>query len=407
MSPTDLDVTRAARLGDRRLFPDLEARVYLNHAAISPPSRPVIDAAARVLASYAARGAGAFPTWMDQRKRLKEKLATLIGARAEDLGLVQSTTRGVNDVALCFPWLAGERVVCFEGEFPANVTPWQRAAALFDLEVALLPIADFSADEGRAMARLEHELVRGARLVAVSAVEFQTGLRTPLAELAALCHRHGAELFVDGVQACGATPVDVGATGVDYLACGGHKWMMAVEGTGFLYVRPDRVAALRPSVAGWLSHEDGVGFLFEGPGRLRYDRPVRAKADLVEGGNLNAIGFAAMEASLDLILSLGVDAIHAHANAILDALEPALVARGFTSLRSPDRARRSAILGVLPPDGVSVVALAREVNALGVACSTPDGVLRFSPHWPNATAEVPIVIDAVDEALARVSSPSR
>ena len=60
---------------------------------------------------------------------------------------------------------------------------------------------------------------------------------------------------------------------------------------------------------------------------------------------------------------------------------------------------------MLPPAGVSVVALAREVNALGVACSTPDGVLRFSPHWPNALAEVPIVIDAVDEALARFTAP--
>ncbi len=400
MTSTDLGPASAARFGDRSLFPGLEARVYANHAAISPPSRPVVEAVSRVLASYATRGASAFPTWMDQRARLKGKLARLIGARAEDLGLVQSTTRGVNDVALCFPWRAGDRVVLFEGEFPANVTPWQRAAALFGLEVVFLPVADLAAGEGPALARLEAELLRGARLVAVSAVEFQTGLRTPIAAMSALCHAHGAELFVDAVQACGATPVDVVASGVDYLACGGHKWMMAVEGTGFLYVSPDRVRALRPSVAGWLSHEDGIGFLFEGPGRLRYDRPVRAKADLVEGGNLNAMGFAAMEASLDLILALGVDAIHAHANAILDALEPALVSRGFTSLRSPDPARRSAILGVLPPEGVSVVTLAAAVNALGVACSTPDGVLRFSPHWPNAIGEVRGIVDAVDEALS-------
>lgn len=390
----------AARLGDRSLFPRLEARVYVNHAAISPPSTPVMEAAARVLESYAEGGAAAFPVWMEQRKRLKGKLATLIGARADDLGLVQSTTRGVNDVALCLPWRAGDRVILFEGEFPANVTPWQRAAALFGLEIVFLPMADFLADEGRALARLEAELVKGARLVAVSAVEFQTGYRTPLAEMAALCHARGAELFVDAVQACGATPVDVGATGVDYLACGGHKWMMAVEGTGFLYVRPDRASALRPSVAGWLSHDEPTGFLFEGAGKLRYDRPVRARADFVEGGNLNAVGFAAMEAALDLLQSLGVDAIHAHVNAILDALEPELVARGFTSLRSPHKNRRSATLSVLPPEGVSVIALAREVNARGVACSLPDGCLRFSPHWPNAAREVPVIVGAIDEALA-------
>jgi selenocysteine lyase/cysteine desulfurase len=389
-----------AMLGDRSHFPDLEPRAYLNHAGISPPSVPLREAVRAVLDSYASRGAAAFPAWMEQRARLKQKLARLVGARPEDLGLVQSTTRGVNDVALCFPWTKGDRVVCFVGEFPANVTPWQRAAELFGLEVVLLPLADFLESDARGLERVEDELCRGARLVAVSAVEFSSGLRMPLAELAALCHARGAELFVDGVQACGAVPIDVGALGVDYLACGGHKWMMAVEGTGFLYVRPDRVRALRKGVAGWLSHEDGVGFLFEGPGRLRYDRPVRERADFVEGGNLNAMGFAGMEAALDLLQSLGVEAIHAHANALLDALEPALVARGFQSLRAKEPARRSAILGVLPPVGVDVVDLHHALARLGVACATPDGVLRFSPHWPNALGEAALVVDAVDEALA-------
>src|SRR6185369_9998242 len=110
------------------------------------------------------------------------------------------------------------------------------------------------------------ELLRGARLVAISAVEFQSGLRTPFAELAALCHAHGAELSVDAVQACGAVPIDVGAMGIDYLACGSHKWMMGLPGAGFLYAAPGRVEALRPHVAGWLSHEDGLDFLFRGPG---------------------------------------------------------------------------------------------------------------------------------------------
>lgn len=403
MPPNDMTGEWTGHLGDRSLFPGLEARAYLNHAAISPPSRPVIDAVSAVLASYATHGAAAFPTWMEQRARLRGKLARLLGAHPEDLGFVQSTTRGVNDIALCLPWRSGERVIVFEGEFPANVTPWQRAAALFGLEVVFLPLADFAIDEGRGLTRLEQELRRGVRLVAVSAVEFQTGLRMPLAAMSELCHAHGAELFVDAVQACGATPIDVTALGIDYLACGGHKWMMAVEGTGFLYVRPDRIRALQPSVAGWLSHEDGVGFLFEGPGRLRYDRPIRARTDFVEGGNINAMGFAGMEAALDQILGLGVEAIHAHANTILDALEPALVARGFRSLRAPEPRRRSAILGVLPPENVSVIVLARELGALGIACSTPDGVLRFSPHWPNALAEVPVVLDAVDEALTRLA----
>jgi cysteine desulfurase / selenocysteine lyase len=389
-----------AKLGDRSLFPKLEARAYLNHGGISPPSFPVERAIAAVLDDYAHRGAAAFLRWHEQRQRLKGKLGALIGVSGADIALVPNTTRGVIDIALCFPWKPGDRIVLFEGEFPANVTPWQRAAATFGAEIIFLPLSEWLAGEEQGMATLARELDRGVRLVAVSAVEFQTGLRMPLRAIAERCHSHGAEIFVDAVQACGAVPFDAGADDVDYVACGSHKWMMGLEGCGFLYARPDRAAALRPTTAGWLSHEEGLRFLFEGPGHLRYDRSIRKSIDFLEGGNYNTAGLAGLEASLDLIQHLGVPAIHAHVNGYLDELEPALVARGFESLRSPDPRRRSCTLGVRPPAGVSVVDLHRGLEQRRIACALPDGVLRFTPHWPNNASEIPFVLDAVDETLA-------
>ncbi len=400
------ETAHVARLGDRSLFPHLEPRVYANHAGISAPSVAVSEAAQRVYADYERRGAAAFLTWLLQRNRLKTKLARLLGAGAGDIALGQNTTRGVIDVALCFPWEKGDRVICFDGEFPSNVTPWQRAAALFDLEIVLLSAAEYRADMPAALERLAHEIQRGGRaggrtrLVAVSAVQFQTGYRMPLQEMSALCHASGAELFVDAVQACGMVPLDVVADDVDYLCAGSHKWLMGVEGCGFLYAKPERAAALRPAVAGWLSHEDGIGFLFDGEGHLRYDRPLKKSIDFIEGGNTNAAGFAALEASLDLILQLGPGAIFAHVQAYNDALERGLLDRGFTSLRSPDPARRSGTLGVKPPPGVTAPEIQHDLTDRGVACAVPDGVLRFAPHWPNAHSEVPFVLQQVDQILA-------
>lgn len=398
------DRTFTAKLGDRSLFPHLDALVYLNHAGISPPSRPVRHAVIALLDSYAKHGMAAFPEWYHQRSRLRGKLARLIGARPDDIGLVQSTTVGITNIALCFPWREGDRVVLFSGEFPANVTPWQRAAELFRLEIAFVPLDGFATPEGGGLARLEEELARGARIVAVSAVQFQTGLRMPLDAIGALCRAHGAELFVDAVQAVGAVPMDVDAAGIDYLACGSHKWLMGLEGCGFLYVREPRLAPLRPAVAGWLSHEDGLGFLLEGPDLLRYDRPIRRRTDFVEGSNLNAAGYAGLEAAVDLILQIGVPAIYDHANAFNDTLEAGLVERDFQSLRSPDKARRSCALCARPPADVPLALLHHELNHLGVACAMPDGVLRFAPHWPNALDEVEQVLLCVDESLSRVRS---
>jgi len=387
----------APRLGDRALFPSLESRAYLNHAGVSPPSEPVCAAVRAAVDDLARRGGAAGRGALERRTRLRGRLAELVGAAPEDLALTQSTTAGVQAVALCLPWRRGDRVVLFDGEFPANVTPWQRAADAFGLSIAFVPVEAFRRSEEEGLALLERELARGARLVAVSAVQFKSGLRMPVAGISRRCAEAGAELFVDAVQAAGAVPLDVG--GVDYLAAGAHKWLMGIHGAGFLYVRPERAASLVPRTAGWLSHEDAARFLFE-PGQLRYDRPIRKRADFVEAGGASDVSFAAMLASVEILLEVGVPAILEHVARYLDLLEPELAGRGFSSLRAREASRRSCILSVAPPPGVDVARLSREIQARAVACATPDGVLRFSPHWPNDPAELPWVLEAVDGALA-------
>ncbi len=400
MSPLNGDppppVAHRARLGARDLFPDLAWRVYANHAAISPPSLAVRAAVDAAMGDYAAHGVGAFGRWNAQRRRLKVLLASLMGRAPEDLALLPNTTSALSAVAMCFPWRAGDGVAVFEGEFPTNVTPWQRAAEAFDLRLVTLRVADLARPGGADLGPLAAALRGGLRLVAISAVQFQTGLVAPLREMADLCHAHGAEICVDAIQAVGVMPFD--ARDLDYVACGGHKWLMGLEGLGFLAVHPDRVAALRPRLAGWLSHESPIDFLFESD-KLRYDKPIRARADFLEGGAPNTVGAAALEASVGLIAQIGVPAIFTHVTAWNDQLEAGLTARGFTSLRTPDAGRRSGILGVRPPAPWTVAGFAASLSRRGVACTTPDGVLRFAPHWPNALDEVPVVVDAVAECL--------
>ena len=388
----------APRLGDRSLFPLLEPRAYLNHAGVSPPSGPVREAVLAAVDDFARRGGAAVGAAVERKARLRARLAELVGGDPGDVALTTSTSSGVQAVALDFPWRRGDRILLVDGEFPANVTPWQRAAELFGLEIGWLPLDPFlrSAEEGLAL--LDGELARGVRLLAVSAVQFRSGLRMPIAEMASRCAAAGAEIFVDAVQAAGCLPLDL--RGIDYLAAGAHKWLMGVLGAGFLYVRPERVGALVPRTAGWLSHEDPVRFLVEGPGMVRYDRPIRRRADLIEGGGMPEVALAALLASVEVLLGLGVPAIEGHVNGYLDRLEPELAGRGFRSLRSRHVAGRSGILSMEPPAGLTAAALLRELSSRGVACSTPDGVLRFSPHWPNPPDEVPEVLRAVDGALA-------
>jgi len=366
---------------------------------VSPPSLAVRRAVIAHLNDLGRRGAGYFGDALAQRNRTRALVARLLHAPEDTVGLVPNTSLGVSLVALSIPWEPGQRVLCFRGEFPANVTPWQRAAALFQLELVWGDADAFRTDPDAAWADFDRCLDAGVRLVAVSAVQFQTGFRMPLAEMARRCHARGAELFVDAIQAAGATPLDVTRDGIDYLAAGGHKWLMGLEGAGVVTVAPEAARHLRPHAAGWLSHVDPFAFLVQGEGHLRYDRPFVETARMLETGTAPAAGYVALEASLTLLLDLGVEAIWAHANAYLDALEAALVARGFTSLRSASPEGRSCVLGVLPPEGSRLDAPGwqRALAQHGVVTSCPDGVLRFAPHWPNDRArELPAVCAALD-----------
>lgn len=389
------------KLGDRSLFPDLEGIAYLAHAAISPLSSPVCERIDEVIADYAKGGMAGFARWTPRLRQVRKDLATLIGADQTELAFIANTTQGVIDVAFGIPWRAGDRVVLFDGEFPANVTPWQQAAEEFGLDLRWLPLEPFhrSVDEG--LDELRRALERGVRLVAVSAVQYKTGLRMPLAEMAALCHKYDAEIFVDAIQGLGATPLRV-SWGIDYLSSGSHKHLMGPEGAGFLYVASRCAESFKPRLAGWLSHKDAAAFLAGDEPRLRYDSPLKRGARGMEIGTANIIGLVALGASLELLGKLSVPAIHAHVEAYLDVLEAGLTERGFRSYRAPAPALRSTLLSVKVPSDVRLSKLAAALRERGVICNTPDGLMRFAPHWPNAKGEIPAVLDAVDDALAEV-----
>jgi len=389
-----------AALGDRSLFPDLGDTIYLNHAAVSPPASPVRQAVLAMLDTYSRDGAAAVTHAVAQRQALKEGLGRLLGASAAELALVPSTTWGVTSIARGLSWKRGERVVLFEGEFPANVTPWQQAAQDYGLEVCFVRASTFAQDEAAGLRELDRALSKGARLCAVSFVQFRDGLRMPLRAIADRVHAAGGELFVDAIQGIGIVPLDVRAADVDYLACGAHKWLLALEGAGFLYVREGLAPALSPRLAGWLSHEQALDFLVRGTRSLRYDAPLRRDPGVFEVGSANALGFAALGASVALLEGLGIAAILQHVQAFHDALEPPLTALGLRSLRPPTPQQRSGTLSFELPDGQSVAPLAEKLRELGVACATPDGALRFSPHYTCSISQVPRVVQCVERALS-------
>jgi cysteine desulfurase/selenocysteine lyase len=388
-------------LGSRALFPSLAPSIYANHAAIGPLPTPAIEAMARCAQQQATHGISAMAGFFEGLSHTRALASRLLGGASDKIALTSSTSASISAVAASIPWKAGDRIVLFEGEFPANTTPWQLAAKRHDLDVVWLPVALFKTDEG--IQRLQAVLEQGqVRLIAVSAVQFNTGLRMPIEDMARLAHDHGAEIFVDAIQAVGAVPFD--GTHLDYIAVGGQKWLMGPPGAGLLYVRD--WSGLTPVLAGWLSHEDPLGFLWGDPGLLQYDRPLQTGPALLEGGTLNFAGLAGLTASMGLIDALGVDRVFAHANLWLDRIEPILIGHGFESMRAADPAKRSTILCCRPPNSVHAGDLVMALAEHGISLSSPDGALRFSPSWPNAIDEVAQIEAILPGVLHKLNRPA-
>ncbi len=391
-------------LGDRSLFPDLTARAFLAHAAISPASLATTRAAEGFLKDVSRLGVAAFPIWAAQRERLRGLLSAHFDCDAASIALTPGCTKGITDLALALPLKERDVIVCYRGEFPANVIPFQLAAERRGARVDFLDVPPPTSEglRDRIVSDLAERLSApdAPRFVATSGVQFQTGLRMPLLEMMEVCRAKKVRLFVDGIQGAGVVPWSLRQLGIDAFFSGSHKWMLGLEGAGFAYLSPDLMGELDPVTAGWLSFPEAENFLFRGPGHLRYDRELYTTPRVFEGSTMGSIVYAAMEGGVEVLSHLGAQAIYDHIQGYHDEIEPRLVDLGFESLRAKDRALRSGLLSFRPKNGVDAPSLAAALREHGVTISIPDGLVRLAPHFANSLDEVPLVVSAFKQALS-------
>src|SRR5437868_6996524 len=113
----------------RDQFPVTERFVYLNHAAVAPLSKPAADAMKHLADDVLHFGSFHYDQWLDAYQGVRDSAARLIGAKPSEIALVKNTSEGIATVALGIDWRAGDKVVVFAEEFPANYFPWTRLEA--------------------------------------------------------------------------------------------------------------------------------------------------------------------------------------------------------------------------------------------------------------------------------------
>ena len=373
----------------QKYYPNLQTKAYLNHAAVSPVNRGAQMAMQALIEKYAVGGSKAWTEGFRYRTRARENIAKMIGAQPDQIGMIQNTSTGLMMVAQEFPWQPGDRLVLVKGEFPGNVVPWLVAAREKGVVVDWVTPSDVATGSDRML-----EVLRAKpKLMSVSWVQYQTGLTQSLTRLCEYREQFGVQICVDGIQGMGALTVNLVETPLDYLVSGGHKWLLGPEGTGFTYIRPDRLGAMQPKMVSWLSQEDPIEFLFRGSGWVDYQKPFRENADRIEMASMSNVLFAGMAESTDIFHDVGVAEVSSR---ILDLANHARASLREAGIAFADERSEAGIVSI-PMEAERLATCVRAMAQADITVGSPDGHLRLAPHFYNQPEE----IDAAIEVLKR------
>jgi selenocysteine lyase/cysteine desulfurase len=364
----------------RRHFPHTDRWTYLDHASTGPLSRPVREAVDAFLDQRHRTKPNNYFDVAPVVERARERIGQVLGAPTERVEFAPNTSAALNVLAQGLDWQPGDRIAVPACEFPANVYPW---LGLEEKGVALDLIpherGTFTVED------VERTLTPETRLVSVSWVQFLSGFRADIEAIGALCRARDVLFCVDAIQGVGALRLDVADLPVDFLACGGQKWVMGMQGLGFFYVTEALQAQLRP-VRGWLNGPiDWDDF-------LSYPTDFHDDARRFRLGTMNHTGVVALDAALGLHLDAGRDWCEAQVLARSREIAEGLDRLGLRRYGSADPAHASGIVAVEHPDPEW---LFEAMQAEGISVAVRDRKLRISPTYYNTPDEVGRALDAV------------
>lgn len=366
----------------RTEFPVVEQETCLNNARWHPLSRSAMSAVRAYLDFKASGGMEAPDYSARQQRQVKEQFARLINAQPSEISFTPSTSAGENAVVSALGLTAsGAKVVTDALHFEGSLYMYGELAKRgLKLEIVRPRNWRITLED------LDRAITRDTKLVAISLVSMMTGFEHDLKAVCDLAHSRGALVFADIVQAAGAVPVDVRASGVDFCSCASYKWLMGDMGVGFLYVRQEHLERLTRPVYGYrqLTRMDYHLFPHDPPGTAVFDWTAASDAGgHFEIGTVSNTTVAALSHSLPFLLATGIERIEAHRQPLLRRLEAEMPRRGFTPLTPAGS--KSPIATYAKRDAGSLGARLREAK---IDVSVAAHRIRISPSVYNTMADV-------------------
>ncbi len=353
-------------------FPTLSTMTYLNNAATGIPPKSCINAMTQFLDDRI-NARGDIEETEKTLDEVRELLAKLQGGHESEYSLQPNTSAGINSFAHSIEYPDLSNIVLCDLEFPANYVPWQNVSRLNGVE---LRIAE-SKNGAVALNAFKELIDENTRVLVVSQVQFGSGFRVDLDELARAVHEVGGYLAVDVIQAIGWAETDFKKDQVDFAAGHAAKWLLGPIGAGYLYADDRVIDQLTPRFLGWWGVEKMEDYTY-------FNREPLRDAKKFQIGSPSVIGYVGMLESLKTIMELPAGEREQAALGNGDYLRKRLSEEDIAHYDFGKK-HNSPIVSCEPKNAEE---LNKKLTKEKIHCSVRNGRLRVSPHFYNTTEEI-------------------
>jgi selenocysteine lyase/cysteine desulfurase len=234
----------------QQAFPVDRSVINLNNGGVCPSPATVMEATKRRLDE--ANLLPAYYLWQVQEPRKESNragIAAMFGCDAEEIAITRNASESLQIVQNGFDLGKGDEIVCTNQDYPRMITTWKQRERRDGVVLKQVSIPVPCEDPAKVVAAYEAAITPRTRLMLVCHVINLTGQILPVRDVVALGRKRGIPVIVDGAHAFAQVSCSRDALDCDYYGVSLHKWLYAPIGSGFLYVRRDRIKDLWPLTA--------------------------------------------------------------------------------------------------------------------------------------------------------------
>jgi len=373
----------------QRAFDLDRTMVNLNNGGCSPAPTHVLEQMIRDL-----RFSNELPVdhmWRVLEPRIesvRRDLATEFGCDPEEMAITRNASEANEIMIFGLDLKAGDEIVFTTQNYPRMQNAWTQRQRRDGIVLKRVKIETPVKSTKSYVDQIAAAITPRTRVIEVMHISFQTGYIAPVREIVELAKPKGIQVFIDGAHAFAHFPFSRDELGCDYYGTSLHKWMHAPIGTGFLYVRREKIKALWPLMAGSVEQEDNI---------RKYE----------EIGTHPAANHNAIAVAIAFNRGIGMERKIARLRYLRDRwAKQVLAASDRATMFTPIGPNMSGAIGVFGIDGLDMAALGGWLLSKHNIVTTPMVTdefkgMRITPNVYTTVDEVDLFADRVIQAMKR------